>query len=132
MSHLVDSDYLIDAFAGIPAALRTLERLGEAGPAAVSIVSHGELFEGAFGAPDPAARLRDLRVLLEGFVTLPLTDPVMEEFGRLRASLRRRGLLIPDLDLLIAATTLTRDLTLVTRNRRHFERIPDLKLYQQG
>jgi predicted nucleic acid-binding protein len=38
--------------------------------------------------------------------------------------------LIPDVDLLIAATALEEDLTLVTRNTRHFERIPDLKLYQ--
>jgi predicted nucleic acid-binding protein len=34
------------------------------------------------------------------------------------------------MDLLIAATALDHDLTLVTRNRRHFERIPDLTLYQ--
>ena len=127
MSHLVDSDYLIDALAGIPVALRTLEGLGDDGPA-VSIVSHGELFEGAFGAPDPAARLRRIRDLLAGFVTFPLTDPIMEGFGRLRASLRRQGLLIPDLDLLIAATALTHDLTLVTRNRRHFVRIEGLRL----
>jgi predicted nucleic acid-binding protein len=34
------------------------------------------------------------------------------------------------LDLLIAATALDADLTLVTRNVRHFERIAELKLYQ--
>ena len=129
MSHLVDSDYLIDALAGVPAALGTLDRLGDAGPA-VSIVSSGELFEGAFGAPDPAARLRRIRVLLAGFVTLPLTDPIMEEFGRLRAQLRRDGRLIPDFDLAIAATALTHDLTLVTRNLRHFGRVEGLRLYQ--
>jgi predicted nucleic acid-binding protein len=39
-------------------------------------------------------------------------------------------LLIPYLDLLIAATALAYDLTLLTRNRRHFQRIPDLKLYE--
>ena len=43
--------------------------------------------------------------------------------------LRRQGQLIPDLDLLIAATALAHDLTLVTRNRHHFERIPDLRLH---
>lgn len=129
MSHLVDSDYLIDAFAGVPTALRTLDRLGDEG-AAVSIVSHGELFEGAFGAPDPAARLRRIRGLLDGFATLPLTDPIMEAFGRTRATLRRQGQLIPDMDLLIAATALTHDLILVTRNLRHFARIEGLRLYQ--
>ena len=43
---------------------------------------------------------------------------------------RRQGQLIPDLDLLIAATALHHDLTLLTRNIRHFNRIPELRLYQ--
>ena len=54
----------------------------------------------------------------------------MEQFARIRARLRRQGQLIPDLDLLIAATAVTHGLTLVTRNRRHFERIPELALYR--
>jgi predicted nucleic acid-binding protein len=54
----------------------------------------------------------------------------MERFAYLRAELRRRGQLFPDLDLLIAATALQHDLTLLTRNVRHFNRIPDLRLYQ--
>jgi predicted nucleic acid-binding protein len=48
-------------------------------------------------------------------------------FGRLRALLRLQGTLIPDLDLLIAATALQHDLVLLTRNRRHFDRIPGLQ-----
>jgi predicted nucleic acid-binding protein len=38
--------------------------------------------------------------------------------------------LIPDFDLLIAATVLEQDSMLVTRNRRHFERIPGIQLAQ--
>jgi predicted nucleic acid-binding protein len=34
------------------------------------------------------------------------------------------------MDLLIAATALEEDLTLVTRNVRHFERLAGLKLYR--
>lgn len=37
--------------------------------------------------------------------------------------------IIGDPDILIAATALYHDLTLVTRNQAHFQRIPDLKLY---
>ena len=61
---------------------------------------------------------------------MPLTDPIAERFARLRAALRQHGQLIPDMDLLIAATALDADLALVTRNVRHFERIAELKLYQ--
>lgn len=55
----------------------------------------------------------------------------MERFAGIRGDLRRRGQLIPDLDLLIAATALHHDLTLLTRNVRHFDRIPELRLYQR-
>jgi predicted nucleic acid-binding protein len=34
-------------------------------------------------------------------------------------------------DLLIAATALRYELTLVTRNLRHFQRVPGLRIYQQ-
>ena len=50
--------------------------------------------------------------------------------GHLVARLRQQGQLIPDMDLFIASTALEYELTLLTRNVRHFERVPDLALYQ--
>lgn len=54
----------------------------------------------------------------------------MKHFARIRGELRRQGLGIPDADLLIACTALAHDLTLVTRNFRHFERVPALRIHQ--
>jgi len=54
----------------------------------------------------------------------------MERFAEIRSLLRRQGQLIADFDLLIAATALYYDLTLLTYNVRHFEQIPDLKYYK--
>lgn len=54
----------------------------------------------------------------------------MERFAETRASLRGRGQLIPDFDMLIASTALHHDLTILTFNLRHFQRIPDLEIYQ--
>jgi predicted nucleic acid-binding protein len=126
--YLVDSGWLIDAFLGIPTAVNLLDQLRDEG-LAVSIVSYGELFEGALGAPDPATELARFRRFLARLALLPLNDSIMERFARLRAELCRPGQLIPDLDLLIAATAMHHDLTLLTRNVRHFARIPKLKLY---
>src|SRR5262245_49480034 len=58
----------------------------------------------------------------------PLTHLSIEEFGRLRALLRRQGQMLADLDLAIAATALSHGLTLVTHNTRHFRRVPGLAL----
>ena len=129
MSYLVDSDWLIDAFLGVPAAVNMLARLRGEG-LAVSIISYGEIFEGAIGAPDPASELARFRRFLARLALLPPDDAIMEHFAHTRAELRRRGQLIPDLDLLIAATAVHHDLTLLTRNFRHFNRIPELRLYQ--
>jgi tRNA(fMet)-specific endonuclease VapC len=131
--YLVDSDWLIDAAAGRADAIRTLNRLSGDG-LAVSIIAVAEVYEGAFRAPNPEAMLASFREFLASYPTLHLTDPIVERFPRMRAALRQRqqGQLIPDMDLLIAATALTHDLDLVTRNVRHFERIAELPLYQLG
>jgi tRNA(fMet)-specific endonuclease VapC len=129
VSYLIDSDWLIDAFIGVPAAVNLLAQLRTEG-LAVSIISYGELFEGAIGAPEPQAELVQFRTFLERLRLLPLTEPIMEIFAQTRATLRREGRLIPDLALLIAATAIHHDLTLLTLNVRHFGRVPDLRLYQ--
>ena len=108
--------------------MRTLNRLSGDG-LAVSIVAVAEVYEGAFRTPHPEATLAAFREFLGDYAHLPLTDPIIERFARLRAALRRQGQLIPDMDLFIAATALEAELTLVTRNVRHFARIPDLTLY---
>ncbi len=61
---------------------------------------------------------------------LPLNKPIMKRFARIRGHLRQTGSIIGQADVLIAATALHYNLTVVTRNIRHFERIPDLLLYQ--
>ena len=54
--------------------------------------------------------------------------PAAYQAGKLRAALRKQGNPISFPDLQIAAIALARDLTLVTGNVRHFERVPDLRV----
>ncbi|MBA2595833.1 MAG: type II toxin-antitoxin system VapC family toxin [Chloroflexota bacterium] len=129
MSYLLDTDWLVDIYIGRSDPARIVEELRPQG-IGVSIVTHGELFEGAFGFPDTGARLARVYVLLARFDTMPLTDPIMEIFGRTRSELRRTGRLIPDMDLLIAATGIPHDLILLTRNLRHFTSIPELQIFR--
>ena len=56
------------------------------------------------------------------------TDEVSQMFGRIKAMLERRGTRIEDFDAAIAAHSLAFDATLVTANRDHMERIPDLRV----
>jgi predicted nucleic acid-binding protein len=127
LSYLIDSDWLIDAAIGCTPALQLIGGLATRRPA-ISTISVAEVCEGAFGASEPAEALARVQTFLAGFVVLPVTTQISEQSAWLRFTLRRQGMLIPDMDLLIAATALEHDLTLVTRNERHFARIPGLQL----
>ena len=74
----------------------------------------------------------DVRAAIHSFLSwihmLEPTHLTIEEFGRIRAWLRKRGQLLDNMDLAIAATALSYDLTLVTHNTQHFARIPGLRL----
>ena len=126
--YLLDSDWIIQALSNRQPAARLLQRL-EGSAIFVSYVSVGEIYEGAFVTVNPQAHLTSFRQFLSSYRILTLTDPIMERFAELRSYLRRRGQRIPDFDLLIAATALHHNLTVLTFNRRDFGRIPDLVLY---
>ena len=53
---------------------------------------------------------------------VPLDDVVCRIFARERGRLRAAGTPLGDFDLLIGATAIRHGLTLLTNNRRHFER----------
>jgi tRNA(fMet)-specific endonuclease VapC len=129
MRYLLDADWVIDALADRRNAASRIKELSSDG-IGISIVTLGEVYEGAFGFAVPEQQLLSLRRFLAPFPVVPLSDPIMERFARLRSQLRRQGKIVPDFDLLVAATATEHDLTLLTRNVRHFERIPDLTLYQ--
>lgn len=65
---------------------------------------------------------------LKPFYVLPWTTDVSWEYGGTYRYLSENGLLIGSNDLWIAATALVFQIPLVTRNLRHYQRVPGLKL----
>lgn len=128
MTYLVDTDWVAEYLKGKPAVVETLQALASDG-LAVSLITYGEIYEGVYYGHDRQRHEQGLHDFLAIAPVLPLTRPIMQRFAILRGSLRREGQLIGDADLLIAATALHHDLTLLTRNTRHFQRVPDLKLH---
>jgi len=127
--YLIDTDWIVDVLKGQTLATQTLLELAPQG-LSVSLISYGELYEGAYYARDPKGSLTSVQVFLEGKDILPLTTEITERFAVVRGGLPRRlRNQVGDMDLLIAATALTHNLTLLTRNIRDFENIPDLSIY---
>jgi len=129
MTYLVDSDYVVDWLTGRPEVVVLLAALPRKG-LAISLITYGEIYEGIYRGRDPQSSERRFREFLRFVNVLPLSRMIMRRFARLRGDLRRTGELIGDADTLIAATALHHQLTLVTRNQRHFARIPALELYR--
>ena len=64
---------------------------------------------------------------MRAFVSLPFDDDAAQRYGRLRAELETRGVMIGPYDLQIAAIGLVPGLTLVTHNIDEFSRVPGLQ-----
>lgn len=90
-------------------------------------ITAAELLYGAARDPD-TRRAERVRAMLASFRTVPFDGPAAKVFGPLRAELERGGQTLEANDLMIAAICLVRDLTLVTGNVRHFERVPELRV----
>ena len=127
LTHGLDTGWIVRSLRGVKAYDRTIVKIG-APQLAVSIVSVAELYEGVFRANDPAAAEQALVLFLADKTILPITHDIGRLFGEHRARLRQKNQLIGDVDLLIAATCLHHDLTLLTTNRKHFQRIPGLRI----
>ena len=69
-----------------------------------------------------------LRLFLEAVDVVPLEDAACRLFGEERARLRSQGNLIGDMDILIGATAISNNLTLLTNNTQHFERLQGISI----
>jgi tRNA(fMet)-specific endonuclease VapC len=91
-------------------------------------VVKAELITGALGYGNPLERIQKLEKLWAPFRSVPFDDVAAEEYGRIRNHLQKTGRMIGPNDLMIAATAVVNNLTLVTSNQAEFSRVPGLRL----
>ncbi|MCC9076443.1 type II toxin-antitoxin system VapC family toxin [Litorilinea aerophila] len=130
MPYLIDSDWVIDHLSDVQDAAEPLSRLAAEG-IAISIITYMEVYQGVIRSPDPVQAQERFDALLEGIVVLPFSLSVARRCAQLRNHLKEQGKRVNAraLDLIIAATALEYNLTLVTRNIADYDDIPDLELY---
>ncbi len=125
MSYLVDTSWIVEHIRGNQDFTERLDAFSGEG-LAVSVVSVAELYEGAFRSNNTTRNIRSIRDFLDTVVVLGIDDDICMSFGREMARLSRVGMIMGDLDLLIAATALQHDLTLLTLDS-DFERVEGLR-----
>ena len=123
---LLDTDILSELLKQHPLVLQRVRTyLAEHGRLAFSIITRYELLRG-LKAKQARTQEAAFTLLCQASLILPLTDQVVDRAATLYGELHRQGALLPDADLLIAATALEAQRTLVTNNLAHFKRVPNL------
>ncbi|VVT35648.1 MAG: type II toxin-antitoxin system tRNA(fMet)-specific endonuclease VapC [Imperialibacter sp.] len=93
----------------------------------ISEITLAELKFGVAKSAKPSRNSKALDNFLSGIQILPIFD-ALDTFASEKARLRKEGRIVDDFDLLIGASAIANDLTLVTNNEKHFERLKGIKL----
>lgn len=120
---IADTDVLIDYLAA-KGEFAAVERLLRHGALNTTVITRYELLSGA-KSPKQVSRLMQL---LEAVPSFELDEAAADAASEIRRSLERSGNSIGMADSLIAGIVISNGCTLLTRNRRHFERIPGMRL----
>jgi len=124
-TYLLDTCVCIALIKQVPSVVEHIRKVGVS-ECKISDLTIGELYFGAFksGRKEHFDDVIEIDKLFEQYPT----TYSMREYGDVRWQLERMGKRIDSIDLLIGVTALHEDLTLVTGNVKHFERIPGLRI----
>jgi len=127
MSFLLDTDHF-SAHLRRPSGL--LHRFTQySGRLYASSLALAELFVWAHRRPDPSVALQSIdHMLFHEISVIEYDVESARRFGLVRIDLRRQGIEVPTVDLMIASVALVYDLTMMTHNTTDFRHVPGLRL----
>ena len=124
---LLDTDSIIYSLKGNETINKNLY-LHRNNPLKISIITLMELYYGAYKSQQASSNLAKVRMIEQSFEIIPVKLESVELFARMKAELEFSGNRLDDFDLMIASCAMTYNLTLVSNNIKHFQRIEGLKL----
>lgn len=127
-TYLLDTNICIYIRQRRPARVLARFKALEAGAAALSVITYGELLYGVMKSPERKSSEAKLRELMSLLAVLPLPEKAADTYGEIRAELAAKGTPIGNNDLWIAAHAKASGLILVTNNEREFKRVKGLKV----
>lgn len=131
MTHLIDSDIVIDHLENVADASQLLEHLAPLG-ISISIITYMETYQGRLRSPDVEAAITQFNAFLRDVPVLPFSTTAARACAQLQHSFSLQGKRVRPraLDLMTAAIALEHGLTLVTRNVADYDDIPGLSLHR--
>jgi tRNA(fMet)-specific endonuclease VapC len=95
---------------------------------AISSITLSELIFGAEKSLNVDKNLEAIEEFVSHLDVLPYDAKASQHYGQIKAALEKRGEIIGENDIHIAAHAISQGLILVTNNLREFKRVPNLAL----
>ena len=127
MAYLIDTDIIIYSLKNNETVVNNFQKYSKY-PKALSVISYGELYFGAKKSQNTEKNVSIVKRISETFEIIDIDKTIIELFGEIKSKMQKRGTIISDFDLLIGATALSFNYTLVTNNVMHFNKIEGLKI----
>jgi predicted nucleic acid-binding protein len=125
---LVDTIFLIDLLRGDPSAVVTSETLELEGGAGTTSINLYELFTGIYNVAGSDRRAEQAERMVSRLEVFSLDEASAKSAAAMTAQQRRSGEPLDVLDTLIAATGFAHGCTtVITRNIRHFNKMPGIR-----
>ncbi|MFW6101147.1 MAG: type II toxin-antitoxin system VapC family toxin [Bacteroidota bacterium] len=93
----------------------------------ISIITYYEILSG-LQTKNAFRQLEIFEEFAKDNIVIPLTENSCKISAELYSNLKQKGEIIDDIDLLIAGIAVENEMTIVTNNEKHFQRIPGLKI----
>ena len=124
---LLDTDTVIYSMKGKDAVHKNL-LLHFNDPIMLNAITLMELYYCAYKSQKVTSNLAKIKTLEQSLEIIHIGIESVEIFGMLKAQLEVNGTRLNDFDLILASCALSRNLTIVTNNLEHFQKIDGLKL----
>ena len=124
----LDTTFLADLIRKNPDAIKKLTDLAKEGNTLyTTIITCAELFYGAYKSNNVDREKAKMQLVLSRFIVFEMDETGAEKFGEVLSKLEKLGQKIADKDVMIAAIAMSKgENVIVTRNRKDFERIPNI------
>ncbi|MDD1744287.1 MAG: PIN domain-containing protein [Candidatus Methanoperedens sp.] len=126
-SFTLDTDIVIEILRGNETAVNKMESFPQETLINITGLTVYELYKGVLYIGSKKLE-DDLVNFIQSVEVLQLDSYIERKAGEIYAYLKKKGEIISDADILIAATVLVNDSVLVTNNVEHFKRIKGLKI----
>ncbi len=94
----------------------------------ISVVTYAELIYGVEHSSSKKINRQIVDEFIKHLNVIEWNKAAAEHYGNIRANLKKRGVIIGAMDMMIAAHARSKKAVLVTNNESHFKRIKDLKI----